>query len=278
MAKLPFVSYKEILPEVFQDIDKEKIIIKLEDLKSIPELSDYVSMIELIKKKETKLIDYDFNTQNKIIKIFLINYNFLQFINGDYFFNFTKLKKFFPNNVYYEQVFNTMTPDLVIDINNEKIYFYKWEKINDNIKNFVGVLFFTAFYKIENFKEYAKIEYNYFTDIEFDFNNFNLITDMKQFFITEFINFLYTNSGQFFGSYDFGSNLKLLVQTKSFHNTYEKIYFDIKGFINDLNVLYNDFIELLDFKIDTSIDYQIKIFVFVKINNDKLGFNVIVTY
>ena len=129
MAKLPFVSYKEILPEVFQDIDKEKIIIKLEDLKSIPELSDYVSMIELIKKKETKLIDYDFNTQNKIIKIFLINYNFLQFINGDYFFNFTKLKKFFPNNVYYEQVFNTMTPDLVIDINNEKIYFYKWEKI-----------------------------------------------------------------------------------------------------------------------------------------------------
>ena len=65
-------------------------------------------------------------------------------------------------------------------------------KNNDNIKNFVGVLFFTAFYKIENFKEYAKIEYNYFTDIEFDFNNFNLITDMKQFFITEFINFLFS--------------------------------------------------------------------------------------
>jgi hypothetical protein len=278
MAQLPIVSYKEILPEVFQDIDKNKIVIKLEDLKAIPELSKYISMIQVIKEGETKLVDYDFETQNEIIKIFLINYNFLQFINGDYFFNYTKLKKYFPNNVYLEQIFNSIKPDLVINTDSEEIRFYKWSNLSDNIKNYVGVLFFTAFYKIENFKEYAKIEYNYFTDIEFSFNDFSLITDMKKFFITEFINFLYTNNGQYFGAYDFGSNLKRLVQTKAFQETYEKIYFDIKGFINDLNILYGDFIELLDFKIDTSVDYELKIFVYVKINEERLGFNVVVTY
>ena len=76
MAQLPIVSYTEILPEVFQDTDKNKIIIKLEDLKSIPEHSKYISLIQVIKEGETKLVDYDFETQNEIIKIFLINYNF----------------------------------------------------------------------------------------------------------------------------------------------------------------------------------------------------------
>jgi len=276
MAQIPIVSYKEILPEAFQDISKDKIVIKLSDLKSIPELSEYISLTQIVEDKETKLIDYDFQTQNKIIEIFLKNYNFLQFINGDYYFNFTKLQELFPHNVYLSQIFQSYTPDLEININDKTYKYYIWSKINDNIKNYVGVLFFTAYYKVENFKEYAIKEYEFFTDVNFDFNDFSMITDMKQFFITEFLGFIKTNNGSYFGSYDFGSNLKYLIQTKYIYEVFEKVFLDIKGFIHDLNILYGNFLELLDFKIDDSKDYEIVLYISVKIKEETLAFRIVV--
>ena len=275
MAQIPIVSYKDILPEVFQHIDKDKIVIKLEDLKSIPELSNYISLNQILKNKETKFVDYDFKTQIEIIKIFLKNYNFLQYINGEYYFNYSKLKKLFPDNVYLSQIFNSLTPDLEITINDEIYEYYIWSKISDNIKNYVGVLFFTGYYKIENFKEFAIKEYEFFTDINFDFNDFSMITDMKQFFLTEFMAFIKTNNGNFFGSYDFGSNLKYLIQTKFIYDVYEKIYADVRGFISDLNLLYDNFLTLIDFKIDSDNDYDLILYIVISINDETVAFRII---
>ncbi len=276
MAQLPIVSYKNILPEAFQNINKDDIVIKLSDLKSIPELSKYLSLTQIIKDKETKLIDYDFQTQNKIIIIFLKNYNFLQFINGDYYFNYSKLLKLFPNNVYLEQLFDTLTPDLEITVNSEIIDYYLLSKISDNIINYIGILFFTAYYKVENLKEFSIKEYEFFTDINFDYNDFGIIKDMKQFFITEFLNFIKTNNGSYFCSYDFGSNLRYLIQTKYIYDVFEKVFIDIKGFIQDLNIIYNNFLELIDFKIDNSKDYEIFIYISVKILEEEVAFRIVV--
>ena len=280
MNKPPIVSYKEILPEVFQDVDKNKIVIKLDDVKNTPELLNLISSSQIIKNKEVYLTDYPFETQNKIIKIFLQNYYFLQFINGDYYFNYSKLQKLFPNNVYLSQIFDNMEPDLIIqkiiEGKNEEFKYYIFEKLNSSIINYIGVLFFIGYYKIENFKEYSVIEYNFLTDINFELNDFGLITDMKTFFLSEFLTFLRTNTGSFFGSNSFGSNVKYLIQTKNLGDVSEKVYLDIKGFINDINVLYGDFIDLIDFKINNSEDYELFIFITISINNEIMGFRVVV--
>jgi hypothetical protein len=270
MAQLPIISYKKILPEVFQNIDKNKIIITLSDLKTIPQLSEIISLNQIIKTGETKLVDYDYETQNKIIEIYLKNYGFLEFKNGSYYFNYTKLKKYFPNNIFYNQLFSDIEPDIIIsntldtkEINfknikkdcKDCIMFYKLNKLSKEVLNYIGILFFTAFYKMENFSKYAKIEYDYFTDINFEFNDFSIITDMKEFFLTHLLTFLKMNNSQFFGSYNFGSNVKYYIQTKFLNDIYEKIYADINGFISDLNKLYDNFLTINYVKIDIKTEF-----------------------
>jgi len=63
-----------------------------------------------------------------------------------------------------------------------------------------------------------------------------MITDFKEFFIKELITFINTDTGSFFGSYSFGSNVKKLIQSKE---TRFDISDKFRGFINDFAILYD---------------------------------------
>jgi len=266
-------------PDLFFTLDKDKIIITLDDLKNIPELQKYISLKQVILNGKIKLIDLTYENQNQVIIIFLKNYNFIQSFGNEDYFNYTKLKKLWPNNALLDQLFDIKQADLRIEINNETNYFFLFNKLSPEQINYIGLLFFSGFSKVEDSKEYVVKQYEYFTDVNFGPIDFNMITDFKQFFIDQFLTFINTNYQSVFCSNAFGSNLKHYIQTKKLSSYYEKITSDITGFINDFALLYKQTIELINFKIDSESEfYTVKITLIVKINEENVKFTFVKEY
>ena len=270
---------QSILKTIFDNInfitDKTKIVITIDDFKYIPELSKVISFEKISKTGVITLSELTEQNQNKVIYIFLKKYNFIQKFNKYYYFDYTMMYEFWENLEYYNSYFRDKEPDLIISINKEEHKLYKWDKIDFNMQNYIGLMFFSAFNKIkENYSINTK-EYEYFTDINFNFNNYSIITDFKKFFLKEFYNFIKTNHGSVFGNYDFGSNLKNYIQSKKSLLLYEKIKADIVGFINDLSYLYKNVISLINFDIIDIDDYNIKIIVTISLNEEIINYEIL---
>ena len=268
------MAISDFSPDLFFSIDKSKIIITMDDLKYIPQLSEYIPLQKIIKENEIYLDNLDFNIQNKIILLFLENYHFIQFFGSKKYFNYTKLEYYWPNNTYYHQIFDNLRVSKEIDIEGVKYKYYLLDDINDYYLNYIGVLFFSAYSKIKDEKEFVEKEYDFFTDSYFENSKNGIIEDLKEFFIKQLSVFIDTLHGNIYGSNDFGSNIKTYIQNKSSNIILEKIYADFDGFINDISYLYGQFIELRDLEINQVDEYSIEIIIVIHFNNELLRFTI----
>jgi hypothetical protein len=103
-------------------------------------------------------------------------------------------------------------------------------------------------------------------------NDYSMITSFKDFFIQELVTFINTSNGDFFGSYNFGSGIKDLIQSKIADPS--TIKEKLKGFINDFAVLYEEAFSLDDINI-TLEDYSMTIEIKVFLNQDHLIFKIV---
>jgi len=275
------IPQTEILKTVLENIsftsDPSKIIITLDDLKYIPELSKIISFEKIVQSGNVTLSDFHDEDKEKIIFIFLKKYNFIQKFEKRWYFDYTKMLEFWPNLSYYNQIFENKDPDYVITTNDKTYEFYAWDNIELPDKLYIGYMFFSAFNKIKEMESVNEKEYEYFTDIEFKSDNLNMIENFEIFFLKEFATFINTSNGDVFCDYSFGSNLKLYIQSKNNIFLFEKIKTDIAGFINDISILYKNAIELADFSISMVDDYSLKINLLVKINQQFVKYEVIKT-
>jgi len=267
-------------PDTFRDIDKDKIVITKDDLKVMPSLTNFISIKHMLESDKVKLADYDINTQNEIINIFLKEYGFIQLILNDLYFNYTKLEKLWPQEVYLQQMFHSKKATVYEvqtigedgEYTTEEYKFFKIKDLNYYELNYVGILFFVGYSKTEKEVEFVIQEFEAFTDTRFDFNDFSMYKNLKDFFINQFIVFLNINNGGVFGCYEFGSNVKQLVQSKKLTTYYNKLASDIEGFVTDISLLYGGFIKLEGISFN-DYDYEIQIQIRIKFEKETLQFN-----
>jgi len=269
------MAISDFSPDLFFNIDKSKIIITLNDLKFIPKLSEYIPLQKISQEKEIYLTDLSYENQNKVILLFLENYHFIQYFETEKYFNYTKLEFYWPNNVYLKQIFDNLFVDKEIEIDGITYKYYLVNKLKDQYINYIGVLFFSAYSKIKDEKNFVIKEYDFFTDSYFENSRTGLIENLKEFFVKELSIFIDTLYGNVYGSNSFGSNLKTYIQNKNSSIVLDKIYNDFSGFINDISLLYGEFIELHDLELNVIDDYSIQIILVVHFNDELLRFTIV---
>ena len=277
------MGLKNYSSDIFRDINKDIIIISLEDVKIFPELSKYIPLETIIEQGFIYLKDLDFETQIKVIKDYLKRYDFIEYILQETVFNFTKLKNLWKDNDYLDFIFASKKVFFETTIKNEitgkeETYkYYLLDDISTQELNYIGILFFISYSKIKKETNFVIKEYESFTDVHFENNNFTMYKDLKEFFLQEFFNFINIGYGDVFGSYNFGSNLKYLIQSKNLKKFHDESLNDIKGFISDMNVLYGEFIEILDLYIEDQ-DYELIIHLKLKIEDELLHYRFVKNY
>jgi len=139
---------------------------------------------------------------------------------------------------------------------------------------YIIILYFNGIYRTN--PDYAQNfgTYNILTDINFDLNYYSLIIDIKEFFTKEFIYFLKTMPGSLPFANDFGTEIKLAVQTKNYIVQQLEIEAEINFFIRNFNALYGDLVYVKDIIIknqesDIGADSWL-IEVFANIQQDRL--------
>jgi len=254
--------------------DPSKVMITLDDIKYIPELSKIISFEKIVQNKYVTFENFHDTDKEKIIFIYLKKYNFIQKFEKKWYFNYTKMLDFWPKLSYYIQIFENKTPDFKIISQGKEQKFYAWDDITLSDKIYIGYMFFSAFNKIKNTESINEKEFEFFTDIYLQAENLNMIENFEIFFLRQFSTFINTNNGVLFGDYSFGSNLKAYIQNKNNLFLIKKIENDIYGFINDLSILYNNSLELLNFGIKQPDDYSLQIILIIKINNEIVQFEI----
>jgi len=267
----------EILKTVLDNIsftsDPSKIIITIDDLKYIPQLSEIISFEKIVQNKTLSLNEFNDLEKEKIIFKFLKKYVFIQKFNKKWYFDYTKLYNFWPDLEYYKQIFKT-DPDLKFTTNDEEHSFYLWENIKLHDKIYIGYMFFSGYDKIKNEESINEKEYTYFTDINFGLDNLGIIDNFEVFFLKQFSVFINTNHGSVFGDSSFGSNLKNYIQSKNRLETIDKIQSDIKGFVNDISILYNNAIQILNIKVTEIDEYSYVFNILLQLNEKKIEFTI----
>jgi hypothetical protein len=114
---------------------------------------------------------------------------------------------------------------------------------------YIIILYFNGIYRtnpdyIQSFKAYQIL-----TDINFDLNYYSLIVDIKEFFTQEFIYFLKTLPGSIPFANDYGTEIKLAVQTKNYIVQRMEIEAEINFFIRKFNALYGDMVQVKEINI-----------------------------
>ena len=254
--------------------DPSKVMITLDDIKYIPELSKIISFEKIVQNKYVTFENFHDTDKEKIIFIYLKKYNFIQKFEKKWYFNYTKMLDFWPKLSYYIQIFENKTPDFKIISQGKEQKFYAWDDITLSDKIYIGYMFFSAFNKIKNTESINEKEFEFFTDIYLQAENLNMIENFEIFFLRQFSTFINTNNGVLFGDYSFGSNLKAYIQNKNNLFLIKKIENDIYGFINDLSILYNNSLELLNFGIKQPDDYSLQIILIIKINDEIVQFEI----
>lgn len=269
---------EQIIKTVLENLnfinDPDKIIVTIDDLKYIPDLSKIISIEKIVKNKEITLSQLNYEKRLEVVFLFLKKYYFIQKFGKYYYFDYKKMLDFWPNLEYYKEIFKKLKPELSISIKNENHDFYKWDDLAGHDKMYIGFMFFSAFNKIKNNFYPNDKEYDYFTDIGLSIENMNMIDNFKNFFLKEFMIFINTDYGSVFGDYQFGSNLKKYIQTKDSVLVFDKIKLDIIGFINDLSVLYSGAITFKDLIIEQTYSFSYKITVVVSINNEVISLEI----
>jgi len=258
--------------------DPSKLIVTIDDLKYIPSLSKIISFEKIIQQKTITLDQIPHDKLPDLMFEFLKKYNFVQKFTKYYYFDYNKMLEFWPNLEYYQEIFKKLEPDLTITIDNEEHKLYRWDRLEDNDKIYIGYMFFSAFNKIREKESPNTKEYLFFTDIYLDALNLGMIENFEEFFLKEFVTFINTNFGSVFGDYSFGSNLKNYVQSKELTTIFDRIKLDIIGFISDLSLLYNNALEFKDLVIEKVDDYSYKIIVLVKINEKVIQVQIVKNY
>jgi len=109
---------------------------------------------------------------------------------------------------------------------------------------YIMILYFNGIYRTN--PDYAQSfgTYNILTDINFDLNYYSLIIDIKEFFTREFIYFLKSLPGSIPFANDYGTEIKLAVQTKNYIVQRLEIEAEINFFIRNFNSLYGDLVQI----------------------------------
>jgi hypothetical protein len=76
-----------------------------------------------------------------------------------------------------------------------------------------------------------------------------MIVDIKEFFTKEFIYFLKSSPGSIPFANDYGTHIKLAVQTKNFIVQQIEVQDEINYFINNFNKIYGELVEVKDINI-----------------------------
>lgn len=109
---------------------------------------------------------------------------------------------------------------------------------------FLIVLYFNGIYRTspQNAQDFGT--YELLTDINFELNNYSVIIDIKEFFTLEFINYLKCIPGSLPFANDYGTKIKLAVQTKNFIVQQLEVESEINYFINNFNLVYGGLINV----------------------------------
>ena len=111
---------------------------------------------------------------------------------------------------------------------------------------YLTILYFNGIYR--TYPEYIQDSgtYQMLTDVDFNLNKYSLMLNIKEFFTKEFIYYLKCLPGSLPFGNDYGTGIKLAVQTKNFIIRQLEIESEIKFFIKQFNAVYGNVVLLRD--------------------------------
>jgi len=114
---------------------------------------------------------------------------------------------------------------------------------------YLVVVYFNGIYrtspqKVQNFGTYSLL-----SDINFELNNYSMVLNVKEFFTTQFKNFLKTIPGSIPFASEYGTTIKLVVQTKNFIVQQLEVQAEINRFISNFNNIYGELVIVKDIKL-----------------------------
>ena len=116
---------------------------------------------------------------------------------------------------------------------------------------FLIIVYFNGIYRTspQNAQEFGI--YNVLTDIDFEINKYSMILNIKEFFTKEFIYFLKCIPGSIPFANDYGTEIKLAVQTKNFIVRQLEVQAEIQFFITKFNQAYGDLVFIKDIQLQS---------------------------
>ncbi len=116
---------------------------------------------------------------------------------------------------------------------------------------YLTILYFNGIYR--TYPEYIDDSgtYSMLTDIDFNLNKYSMMFNIKEFFTKEFIYYLKCLPGSLPFGNDYGTEIKLAVQTKNFIVRQMEVETEIRTFIKQFNNIYGKLVILKDIKLES---------------------------
>lgn len=234
---------QDLSPDLYFDIDDEKINIYLSDIINMPELTNILPMGSFGEDELIKLIDLSQEDRIIVGKKYLAR--------DDY-----AIKKFgvcYIKRDVYLQEFSTI-PKLVgilesVGVNESLI---PMSSFTTGDLYYLIILYFSSMYRDPNPQEQLSKHYDILTDVDMELNKFIMITKVSTFFFYSFKNYLGTTKGQTPFQCEIGTGLKKVIQSKNTLVQQVQVENEINFFIDAFNMLYNDMIEVEEIQIENN--------------------------
>lgn len=240
--------YSSLNPEFFRDFDSGRFLITKTDLITIPSLVKYISLREFAEEEEYDFSHYNMYQKIEIGILFFKRDKYLIKKGDGYYFNIKKLLDI--------NSFNTKLLNAVNQLE-ERVYFNRDMSTNliriNNVTNDVKLIFLeTYFYNKYRIVEDAEHTEKYLinlTDIDLNKNKFGIKTNIKDFIIEIFGNWLSTKKGTIPFASGYFCSIKDSLQVKNEQVRFNYLESEIKNFFEDLKSLYSDSLEVHNIEI-----------------------------
>lgn len=271
------INIEQINPSKLQEIDSNKIIITKNDYNYIPSLSRFIPVIKFTERDYVYLNEFNNSSKSNIIREYFIKYNIVQRIPSMYF-DYTSIRNFYPSDEKLNDILNKYK-DLSnqYTINGDTIYYVKngneyilYSELSKNFDDlfYLGTLFFFAYNKIKDDINYHVFQSDYMSDIN-SLTSITPIQNIKDFLFQELKVFIMLSPGSIPFCNGFGSTVSNLVQSKNIDIYLEQSVLEIKSFIEDFSVIYDNSITFKNILFNVN-DRELEISVIVSINNENI--------
>jgi len=268
--------YLSIDPKYFEVNLNQDYYIDKEDLINIPVLYNYID-ISLLNEETGKITitDFSYEKLTEILKIYFRHYQYISIISGYEFLNINKVISLAPaDEKLIENI--KLLPKRVFYKADKSAGMVSWKLLKNEFQDLMKIIMDVFFLQKDKVLETRTFFINFtdiLTDIDINTVYYELITDMKEFFLTIFHRWLNTKEGEIPFACGYFCPLKDFIQVKNLNAIHSMIEESLHLFFKDFMEVYGSYISLKSIKFDyiTALDGStyIVINIHLKINEDE---------